>query len=78
MTTPYHVLIAPEAMRRISLLSSKYQKILIKLIEALAVNPRPPGVKKVEGMADLYTHKIDHIRILYKIEENEVIFLVIK
>lgn len=78
MTNPYHIKIAPAATRQLRLLSLRYQKIIFKLIEALAINPRPPGVKKIEGMTGLYSETVDQIRLIYKIEEQEVLILLIK
>jgi mRNA interferase RelE/StbE len=77
-TTPYHIKIAPAARRQIMSLPSKHQKIIVKFIEALAINPRPPGVKKIEGMTGLYSEEVDHVRLIYKVEEQEVMLLLIK
>lgn len=52
--------------------------MLIKLIEALAINPRPPGAKKVEGMNGLYCEILNSMRILYKVEDQEILLLLIK
>lgn len=78
MTSPYHVCIAPAAQRQIRALPVKSQRIILKLAEALAVNPRPPGVKKIEGMTGLYCDKIENLRLIYKIEEHEVFLLLVK
>ena len=78
MTTPYHVSIAPAAKRKLLALQSKHQKSIIQLIEALAINPRPPGVKKIEGMTGLYSKDLDHLRLIYKIEEQEILLLLVK
>lgn len=78
MTTPYDIKIAPAAHRQILALSTKYQKTIIKLIEALAINPRPPGASKIEGMTGLYSEDVQHMRLIYKIEEQEVLLLLIK
>lgn len=75
---PYHIKIAPAAQRQIGELDPKQQKIVIKLIEALAINPRPPGVKKIEGMTGLYSEDMNHLRLIYKVEEQEVLVLLIK
>ncbi len=77
-STPYHVKIAPAAERQILALSQKQQKIILKLVEALAINPRPPGAKKIEGMTGLYSEDINHQRLIYKVEEQEVLLLLIK
>lgn len=76
--TPYHILIAPQAARQIAAMPPKYRRMFIKLGEALAVNPRPPGAKKIEGMTGLYSEAINHLRLIYKIEDQEILFLLIK
>ena len=78
MTTPYHIKIAPKAQRQIRALPPKQQKMIIKLIEALAINPRPPGVKKIEGMTGLYSDDVNQLRLIYKVEEQEVLLLLVK
>lgn len=78
MTKPYHIKVCPLAARQLSSLTPKYQKMIIKLVEALAINPRPPGAKKIEGMIGLYSADIATLRILYKVEDQEVLLLVIK
>lgn len=77
-STPYHVRIAPAALRQMHAQPNKQQKILFKFIEALAINPRPPGVKKIEGMTGLYTQDVTHGRLIYKVEDQEVLLLLIK
>ena len=76
--TPYLIKIAPAAARQIKALRPKHSKLIIKLIEALAINPRPPDVKKIEGMTGLYSETIDQSRLIYKIEEQEIFILIVK
>lgn len=78
MTTPYHVKIAPAAKRQIVIMATKYQKQLLKYIEALGINPRPPGAQKIDGLTGLYAEQINHHRLIYKVEEQEVLVLLIK
>lgn len=78
MTKPYEIKIAPAATRQISKLSTKHQKTMLKLIEALAINPRPPGVRKIEGMTGLYSEDLNYLRLIYKVEEQEILILLIK
>lgn len=78
MATPYHVIFAPTAVRQMQSLSSKHQKIMLQLAEALAVNPRPPDVKKIEGLAGLYCEALSPHRMIYKIEDQEILILLIK
>lgn len=78
MTTPYNIKIAPSAHHQIISLSTKHQRLVIKLIEALAVNPRPPGSKKITGMTGLYSEQINDLRLVYKIEDQEILLLLVK
>lgn len=78
MTTPYLVTIAPNARRQIKALPQKHQRLMVQFIEALAVNPRPPGTKKIEGMIGLYSEAIDARRLVYKIEDQTVLILLVK
>lgn len=77
MTTPYHIKVAPHAVRQIKALTQKHRKQIYKIAEALAINPRPPGAKKVEGMTGLYTEAINHMRLIYKIEDQEILLLLL-
>lgn len=78
MTNPYHIKVAPTATKQFKELPTKYQKLIVKHIETLAINPRPPGAKKVSGMTGLYCEPINHLRLLYKIEDQEILLLLIK
>jgi len=77
MTKPYHVKVAPAAYQHLQNLPIKTKRVMIKLIEALAVNPRPPGSRKMDGMTGLYCESIQHHRLIYKIEEHEVLILLV-
>lgn len=77
-TTPYYIKVAPRAAEQVKALSLKQRKLIFKLVEALAVNPRPPGTKKIEGMTGLYSESINGLRLIYKIEEQEILLLLVK
>ena len=78
MTTPYSIKIAPEARRQILALINKQQKVVIKLLEALAINPRPPGAQKISGMTGLYSETVHHLRLIYKIVDQVLLLLLVK
>jgi len=59
-------------------LTGKQYKYVIKMIEALAINPRPPGAKRLEGMTGLYSQSMSHLRVIYKVEEQEILVLLVK
>lgn len=78
MTNPYYVKIAPKAAEQIKALTLKNRKLVVRLVEALAINPRPPGAKKIEGMTGLYSESVNQLRLIYKIEEQEILLLLVK
>lgn len=78
MTTPYHLKIAPAAHRFFTTLSPKEKKLIIKCLEGLSINPHPPDAKKIEGMTGLYIERINHLHLIYKVEEHEVLLLIIR
>jgi mRNA interferase RelE/StbE len=78
VSTPYHIKLAPTAVAQIKQLTTKQQKVVIKLVEALSVNPRPPGANKISGMTGLYSETVDALRLVYKIEEQDVLLLLVK
>ena len=75
---PYTVKIAPNAARQWLELTGKFQKKLLKFFSTLEVNPRPTGVQKIEGLTGLYSQEVDHLRVIYKVLEEEIIVLIIK
>ena len=50
---------------------------ILKRIEALKIAPRPPGVEKLSGQ-ELYRIRQGVYRILYEIENDELIIIVVK
>ena len=78
MASPYHIKIAPAAKRQIAELPPKFQKGIFRRVEGLAINPRPPGARKIDGMTGLYSDNVDHVRLIYKIEEQEILLLLVK
>ncbi len=50
---------------------------ILKRIEALKMEPRPPGVEKLSGQ-EKYRIRQGVYRILYEIENNKLIIVVVK
>ena len=53
-------------------------KRVAKKIQLLADNPRPNGVTKLSGVNDLYRVRQGDYRIIYQIQDNKLIVLVVK
>lgn len=74
----YTVEVAPAARRQIRRLPRIVQKRIIKKLEALEEDPRPPGVEKLSGGADFYRLRVGDYRIIYRVEDQILWVLVLK
>ena len=74
----YSILLAPPAERQLKSLTDSVQKRIAKRLKSLRENPRPQGVKKLAGEEDLYRIRDGDSRIIYTIQDKELIVLVVK
>jgi mRNA interferase RelE/StbE len=74
----YAVEIATLAVKALRDLPRADQRRVAARIDALAENPRPPGVEKLEGADDLYRVRAGDHRIVYRIEDKRLLVLVIR
>ena len=74
----YKVVISKSAEKEISKLSVKEILKIRETILNLADNPRPFGVKKLEGFDDFYRIKKGNYRIIYTIEDDILTVEVLK
>jgi mRNA interferase RelE/StbE len=75
---PYTILLAPPAERQLKAFAPAIQKRLVKRLKTLRDNPRPQGVKKLAGEDNLYRIRERDYRIIYTIEDKQLIVLVVK
>jgi mRNA interferase RelE/StbE len=74
----YEVVVAPAADRQLRKLPTNVQRRIVSAAEQLSVNPRPPGVKKLEGGDELYRIRVGDYRIIYQIAEQQVLVLILR
>jgi mRNA interferase RelE/StbE len=75
---PHRILFAPAALRQFRKLPAAIQRRMSPHIDALADDPRPPGVVKLSGFADIYRVRVGDYRIVYEIQDVGLIILVLK
>ena len=74
----YEVRIKPSASREIRKLPKQVQPGIIAALGALAVGPRPHGVRKLTGADDLYRVRVGEYRVVYQVSDEELLVLVVK
>lgn len=74
----YSILLSPPAERQLKALTEPVQKRIVKRLRMLKENPRPQGVKKLAGEEDLYRIREGDYRIIYTIQDKQLIVLVVK
>ena len=74
----YHIEFSSQARHEFSSLSGVILQRIDQKILALANNPRPPGVKKLKGYANRWRIRVGNYRVIYKIEDDRLIILVIQ
>jgi mRNA interferase RelE/StbE len=74
----YQVVLRPAASQALDKLPRNMQPRLIAKVQSLAGNPRPHGVKKLQGQINLYRVKLGNYRIIYAIDDaNHIVTVTI-
>jgi len=69
----YAIDIKPSARRELEKLSDSLIARLLRKIEGLAINPRPPGCRKLRGYKDLWRVRVGEYRVIYIIDDDRKI-----
>lgn len=74
----YRVELSSRADRQFRKFPAQVRDRLQKHIDALAENPRPHGVRKLEGDENAYRIRVGDYRILYEIHDQVLVVIVLK
>jgi mRNA interferase RelE/StbE len=74
----YRIEFVKQAAKQFKALPTQEQQRLQYKIDALAIEPRPSGVVKLAGEEDLYRIRVGDYRIIYRIQDNQFLILVVK
>jgi mRNA interferase RelE/StbE len=66
----YKIIFRPVAQRELGSLSQAARIRIATKIEELSENPRPPGVRKLSGVEELYRVRVGDFRIVYAIDDD--------
>lgn len=67
----YTVVFARSARKELQKLDAQVARRILKQVEVLATDPRPSGVVKLEGAADLWRIRVGQWRVVYRISDRE-------
>lgn len=74
---PYRVEFAPSAARQFQDLPREVQRRLAPKIDALALDPRPRGCKKLKGDTRYRVRSGDY-RVIYEVEDFVLLIIVVR
>lgn len=74
----YKLEILPAAKRQLDRLPADARRRVSEAVNRLGENPRPAGVKKLAGEESLYRVRAGDYRIVYRIEDNRLLVLLLK
>ena len=74
----YRVELAPAADRERRKLAVDVQKRIVRALEQLETDPRPPGVRKLQGEDNLWRLRVGDYRVIYTIEDDRLLVLVVR
>ena len=74
----YRIEVSATAERQIRKLPRADQLRVVRAIQALATDPRPPGSRKLSGHEDVFRVRIGRYRMLYSIEGRRLVIIVLK
>lgn len=78
MPTPrYSITYKPSAAKALRKLDRQHQRAIVNAIGDLADEPRPDGVKKLQGGNGEYRIRIGSYRVIYDINDRELMILVL-
>jgi mRNA interferase RelE/StbE len=75
----YEVIVKSSVLRQVRKLDLEIQDEIEVAIDALAIDPRPDGCKKLKGEDSLYRIRVaKRYRIIYEIKDKTLIVTVVK
>ena len=78
MSPRYRVQIERRAQKALNALPRDLRRRVAAKVDALAENPRPLGVRNLEGEEDLYRLRVGDHRVLYAIRDAVLLVLVVR
>ena len=75
---PYRIEFTSSGMRDFSKLTDDVQQRLMPKIDALAHEPRPMGVQKLQGRVNRYRIRVGDYGVVYEIQDRILVVLIVR
>jgi mRNA interferase RelE/StbE len=72
------VALVPRAERELAALPKEAQARIDVHVLALSQDPRPPGVKKLQGEEGFYRIRVGDHRVVYSVDDRDLLVLVVR
>jgi mRNA interferase RelE/StbE len=74
----YNVVIQRNAQKQLNGLPRQSQARVMRAIDGLAIDPRPPSVVKLSGEENLYRVRAGDYRVIYSVQDAALLVLIVK
>ncbi len=74
----YRVIIKPSAEKQLDRLPASARRRVVQALTAFRDDPRPPACTKLEGADDLWRIRVGQYRVIYTIQDEQLIVLVLR
>jgi mRNA interferase RelE/StbE len=72
----YSVLVLPDAEDDLDKIPEPMHSRLRTAIHSLGETPRPPGTRKMAGLADVYRIRVGNYRVVYRIRDEKRLVII--
>lgn len=73
----YQIIVPKPVQKQLDKLPKTQRDRAIAAVRSIADEPRPTGVKKLKGYSDTYRIRFGSYRIIYKVQDKELIILLL-
>ena len=73
----YQIRFARSARKELESLPNSHIARILRKIESLSIDPRPPGCKKLIGIRDLRRIRVGDFRVIYSVNRSEIVIEII-
>ena len=74
----YEIEVSQTAEKQIRKLAHEPQLRILRAIQNLAQDPRPPGCRKLKGYDDVFRIRVGMFRVIYSVEDRRITVVILK